>query len=69
MNYPEALDADLALVRNIEARLVRGRAAVLRQLNRVYSGLHIGANEAPLLVAIQEGISTTPTGLSSRSRP
>jgi CspA family cold shock protein len=59
MNCPEALDAGLALVRNITARLVRGRAAVLRQLNRAYSGLHIGANEATVLVAIEEGVSTT----------
>lgn len=62
MNYPEVLDADHALVRKIEARLVRGRALVLRQIKRAYSGLHTGANLTTVLVALAEIVSTPPIG-------
>jgi hypothetical protein len=39
-------DVDFSLVRNVESRLVRARAALLRELNQALSGVDLGANEA-----------------------
>jgi DNA-binding MarR family transcriptional regulator len=57
-------DVDFSLVRNVESRLVRARAALLRELNQALSGVDLGANEANVLTAIGEGVAGSPTGLS-----
>jgi DNA-binding MarR family transcriptional regulator len=57
-------DVDFSLVRNVESRLVRARAALLRELNQAFSGLDLSANEATVLMAIGESVADTPTGLS-----
>lgn len=69
MNYPEVLDADDALVRKIEARIVRGRAFVPRHKKRAYSGRHTGADLPTVLVADRGDRIDAPHRPSSRGRP
>jgi DNA-binding MarR family transcriptional regulator len=57
-------DVDFSLVRNVESRLVRARAALLRESNQAFSGLDLGANEAAVLTAIGESVAESPTKLS-----
>jgi DNA-binding MarR family transcriptional regulator len=57
-------DVDFSLVRKLESRLVRVRAALLRESNQAFSGLDLGANEVAVLTAIGDSVAVSPTELS-----
>lgn len=57
-------DGDLSLIRDVESRLVRARAALLKESNRAFSGLDVSTNEAAVLTAIGKSVADSPTGLS-----
>jgi DNA-binding MarR family transcriptional regulator len=57
-------DVDFSLVRDVESRLVRARAALLRESNQAFSGLDLGANEVAVLTAIGDSVAVSPTELS-----
>jgi DNA-binding MarR family transcriptional regulator len=57
-------DGDFSLIRDVESRLVRARAALLKESNRAFSGLDVSTNEAAALTAIGKTVADSPTGLS-----
>ncbi|MFM0220648.1 MarR family winged helix-turn-helix transcriptional regulator [Paraburkholderia dipogonis] len=57
-------DVDFSLVRGVESRLVRARAALLKESDQAFSGLAVSTNEAAVLTAIGKSVANSPTGLS-----
>jgi DNA-binding MarR family transcriptional regulator len=57
-------DGDFSLIRDVESRLVRARAALLKESNQAFRGLDVSTNEAAVLTAIGKGVADSPTGLS-----
>jgi DNA-binding MarR family transcriptional regulator len=57
-------DGDFSLIRDFESRLVRARAALLKESNQAFSGLAVSTNEAAVLTASGKCVADSPTGWS-----